>query len=71
MIFFAKIIEERPTLSGGPRSTERMKGSSRRKTALELALKVSEYDEELDESKGRESTKRCELVWQPILDSMS
>jgi len=62
MIFFAKIIEERSTLSGGLRLTERMKGSSRRKTALELALKVGGYDEELDESKGRESTKRCELV---------
>lgn len=45
-----------------------MKGSSRRKTALELALKVGGYDEESDESKGRESTKR---VWRPILDSVS
>jgi len=45
-----------------------MKGSSRRKTALELALKVSGYnEEEPDESKGRESTKRCECGGQFLI----
>lgn len=45
-----------------------MKGSSRRKTALELALKVGGHDEEeSDESKGRESTKRCECGGQFLI----
>lgn len=45
-----------------------MKGSSRRKTALELALKVGGYDEEEpDESKGRESTKRRECGGQFLI----
>lgn len=35
-----RTIEERPTLSALSRSAERMRGSSRRETALELALKV-------------------------------
>lgn len=39
-------IEERPTLSALSRLAKRMRDSSRRETALELALKVGRYDGE-------------------------
>lgn len=60
--FFYENYRRATDVVRGSRSAERMKGSSRRETALELALKVGGYDERRSRTKRRvgKSTERCE-----------
>jgi len=67
-----KIIEKQLTLSSRFRSIERMRSSSRRKTALEVALKVGGWNEEESRTIRRVvKAHKAMRAWWPILDSES